>query len=127
LQVADELQRHANAALDTVAKLESRGNRELAATLADIEAMAWLGRYYGCKIRGATELALYRKTKKEAHQLAAIAQLTDAARHWDRYTASLTSRYKNPVWTNRVGTVDWKLLTAEVARDIEIARAPLRQ
>ncbi len=123
LQVAEQLHRHADAALGTVAKLDAHGNRELAATLADIEAMAWLGKYYGCKIRGATELALYRKTGKEVHQLAAIAQLTDAACHWDRYTALMGARYKNPMWTNRVGTVDWKIISAEVAHDVDIARA----
>jgi hypothetical protein len=28
----------------------------------------------------------------------------------------------HPLWTNRVGIVDWTELDAEVARDIEIAR-----
>ena len=28
----------------------------------------------------------------------------------------------NPIWTNRVGTVDWKLITEWVRQDIEIAR-----
>ncbi len=126
LQVAEQLHAHAGAALAAVAKMDPHENQELAATLADIEAMAWLGHYYGCKIRGATELALYRRTKNEVHQLAAIAQLTDAACHWDRYTALMRSRYKNPMWTNRVGNVDWTLLTAEVAHDIEIAREPVK-
>ena len=39
---------------------------ELAETLADIEAMAYLGEYYADKILGATDLAGYRKTKDSA-------------------------------------------------------------
>lgn len=122
LQVADRLHRHADAALAALAGLAAGDNRELRETLGDIRAMALLGKYYGCKIRGATELALYRKTGRAQHQQAAIAQLTQAAAHWADYTAQAAALYRNPLWTNRVGTVDWAELSAEVARDIEIAR-----
>ena len=30
--------------------------------------------------------------------------------------------YRNPLWTNRVGIVDWDEIDAEVKKDIEIAR-----
>ena len=122
LQVAESLHRHADAALAALAGLAAGDNRELRETLGDIRAMARLGKYYACKIRGATELALYRKTGTAAHQQAAVEQLTQAAAHWADYTAQAGSLYRNPLWTNRVGTVDWAELSAEVARDIEIAR-----
>lgn len=124
LQVAEQLDRHADAALAALKELPAGQNRELQETLGDIRAMALLGKYYAGKIRGATELALYRKSGATAHQQAAVEALTAAARQWEVYTAQAESLYKNPLWTNRVGTVDWTKLRAEVAHDIEIARAP---
>jgi hypothetical protein len=125
LQVADRILLHANAAVGN-----ERDNKrfayllspESAATLADIRAMARLGHYYAAKIRGATELALFRKTGQVVHQQAAVKQLTLAADHWNDYADQMTARYHSPLWTNRVGTVDWNELRGEVARDIEIAR-----
>lgn len=122
MQVAEKLDRHADVALAGLTGLAAGANQELRETLADIRAMALLGKYYGCKIRGATELALFRKTGRAEHQQAAIAQLTLAAAHWSDYTAQVAALYRNPLWTNRVGIVDWAELAVEVAKDIEIAR-----
>jgi hypothetical protein len=127
VQVADEIDRRADAVLgsiDSFAKHRAAKDAEYAATVDDLRIMATLGKYYAAKIRGATELALFRKTGLPAHQGKAVDHLTLAARHWARYIARSTANYRNPVWTNRVGIVDWKELTAEVARDIEIARTP---
>lgn len=121
-EVARQLDEHAGAALAGVAGLAGATERELRETLGDIRAMALLGRYYAAKIRGATELALYRRTGRPAHQETAIAELTAAAAHWNNYTAQAAALYRNPLWTNRVGTVDWGELRGEVARDIAIAR-----
>lgn len=122
LQVADKLHGHADAAMTGLAAIDAHGNEELDRTLDDVRAMALLGKYYACKIRGATEVALFRRTGDEAHRRVAVAQLTQAAKFWAQYTALLGQHYRNPLWTNRVGTVDWELLSAEVAKDIEIAR-----
>ena len=122
LQVAEKLSRHADAAMAALTDLNSGEDQELRKTLGDIRAMALLGHYYAGKIRGATELALFRQTGKPEHQQAAIEHLTAAASRWNDYTAQATALYRNPLWTNRVGTVDWNELRAEVARDIEIAR-----
>ncbi|HWA25805.1 MAG TPA: carbohydrate-binding family 6 protein [Lacunisphaera sp.] len=122
-QVADELAKEAGEAMRGLANLQSSENPELRATLDDIGAMAWLGRYYAAKIRGATELALFRRTGKPGHQSAAVAELTKAAEYWDRYTQAAALIARNPLWTNRVGIVDWNELRGEVARDIAIARA----
>jgi len=125
LVVVEQLHQHADAALAVSATLEAGANKELRQTLADIRAMALLGKYYAHKIHGATELALFRQTRDTAHQQAAIEQLTYAANYWEQYTTLAASLYKNPLWTNRVGTVDWSELRTEVARDIAIAREPL--
>lgn len=129
LQVADRLDAHASAALRGIETLGKRasvnGNAELADTLEDIRAMALLGRYYAAKIRGATALARYRASRDEAEQRDAVAQLTVAQGYWKDYTSRTGARYRNPLWTNRVGIVDWRELDAEVAADIAIAAAPL--
>jgi hypothetical protein len=80
------------------------------------------GKYYSDKIRGATELALFRACADGAHRERAIRSLPEAARTWRAYTRQASSRYRNPVWTNRVGSVDWAELTAEVDNDIAIVR-----
>jgi hypothetical protein len=89
--------------------------------LTDIRTMACLGKYYAHKIQGATELALFRKTQKEAHQNAAIRELNQAAGYWRLYVSTALGQYKNPLWMNRVGHCDWRKLFREVLRDIEIA------
>jgi hypothetical protein len=128
MQVAARIQENADAALEILAGINADGGSpELVATLGDIRAMAVLGRYYACKIRGATGLALFRKTGRPEHQQAAIIQLTEAAAHWDAYVAQVSAQYLSPHWTNRVGTVDWEELRGEVARDIEIARGAKAQ
>jgi hypothetical protein len=121
LGVAERIAGHSAAALAALPQLSSSpAGTELHKTLGDIRAMALLGEYYSAKIRGATELALFRATGDAAHQQHAVRALTDAAASWRNYTAQARAQYRNPVWTNRVGSVDWAKLTLEVDRDIEI-------
>lgn len=121
-QVAEKLHQCADAVLAGLAKLSAGSDRELQETLADIRAMALLGKYYAHKIQGATQLALFRKTGRAGYQEVAIAELTKAQEFWGQYTTLAASLYRNPMWTNRVGTVDWTKLRAEVAKDITIAQ-----
>lgn len=125
-QVAQRIDAHADAALEGLRSLtvRSRQSTDLGDTLSDIRAMALLGKYYAAKIRGATALELYRRTGQAARQENAIAELSAAQQHWSAYTQLASTKYKNPLWTNRVGYVDWKELNAEVAKDVEIARQP---
>ena len=135
LQVADRLDALSDSALATLDALplpsgpggaaqggSSRRAGELKKTLGDIRAMARLGKYYAAKIRGATELMFFRSTADATHQSRAVRALTDAASAWRAYTSQASAQYDNPVWTNRVGSVDWAELTAEVDNDIAIAR-----
>lgn len=125
-QVAARIDARADAALAALAALEKgvRADTELADTLADIRAMALLGKYYAAKIRGATALASFRLRREPAQQAEAVRQLTIAQDFWRDYTRRTGARYRNPLWTNRVGYVDWRELDAEVAADIAIAAAP---
>ena len=122
VQVAARLHEHATAALADLGRLEAGDDAELRQTLADIRAMAQLGEYYSNKIRGATALALFRRLGRPSDQQQAVAALTSAADSWAQYTVLARAAYKNPLWMNRVGNLDWTELTAEVARDIVIAR-----
>jgi hypothetical protein len=125
LDVAARIDQHAGAALAVSSMLSGPtgpGGAELRRTLGDIRAMARLGKYYAHKLRGATELALARARAGASHRERAIQSLTEAASAWRAYTALASTQYVNPVWTNRVGIVDWAELTAEVDKDIDIAR-----
>lgn len=128
IEVAQALDEHADAALRSIGTIERELAKrksvqtELRDTIDDIRAIAWLGKYYASKIRGATALALFRSGGAEAHRTTAVRELTNAADHWHRYVAQAKAAYKNPLWTNRVGYVDWSELTREVAKDITIAK-----
>jgi len=121
-EVAQQLHDQADKALRLLKELKAGDDWELTQTLADIETLAYLGHYYGHKIKGATELHLYRKTGEKQHQKTAIAELEEAAVSWRQYTANSNERYTNPVWYNRVGMVDWDEITEWVDGDIEIAK-----
>jgi hypothetical protein len=119
--VADLLDRHAQRALESLQRIPSAGSEELGRTLADIRIIANLGCYYADKIRGATELAIYRETEGEDAQTRAIAHLVEAARHWHAFASLAVQHHKNPLWTNRVGYVDWKQNYQDTLEDIRIA------
>jgi hypothetical protein len=123
-EIADSLDSAAGA---TLAALDALGqplsaDHELQATLRDCEALAWLGRYYAAKIRGACALALFDLSGDTFDQDAALRHLGDALAHWKRYAAIRDAQYV-PALYNRVGYVDVTALTDSVAADLEIARS----
>ncbi|MHC4680979.1 MAG: carbohydrate-binding protein [Planctomycetota bacterium] len=120
--VSSQIHAHADKALKILDGLAHGGDKELRRTLEDIKAMAYLGKYYAHKIRGATELALHRKTKDSAKQKAAVEELTKAAHYWRLYASTALGQYTNPLWTNRVGYCDWRDLYDEVLNDVKAVR-----
>ncbi len=120
-EVAAELDAQTTRGHSLVAELKAEPGTELARTLDDIRTMAHLGQYYADKIRGATRLELYRTLKESDDREQAIVYLAQAARHWADYAMSALKNHKNPLWTNRVGYVDWKLNYLRVLDDIRIA------
>ena len=121
LQLADELDQHVERASDILATISFPKQDELNRTRIDMAIVGHLGRYYADKIRGATALALFRETHETKYQQTAIQQLVDAARHWHDYASLALTHYKNPLWTNRVGYVDWKKNYEYALDDIRIA------
>ncbi len=121
VEVADQIHAHADKALAIIKGMNHNGNKELRLTLGDIQTIAYLGKYYGHKIKGSAELAVYRNNNNTANQQKAIQELQEAAKYWRLYVSTATSRYSNPLWTNRVGHCNWRKLMENVLHDIEIA------
>ena len=122
LQVAQKLHSYSDEALGIAETLTAENNKELAATLNDIQTMAYLGKYYAHKINGSANLALFRQTKDKKFQEESVNQLTMALQFWEKYTQTAMQQNINPLWTNRVGHVDWVKITEWVKQDIEIAK-----
>jgi hypothetical protein len=120
-EVADRLDRHAHGALEILDTLPPAEDRELRQTLADIRIVAKLGLYYADKIRGATQLALFRNSDDPQAQKRAVEHLVEAARHWHDYAEMALRHHRNPLWTNRVGYVDWRKNYQHALHDIRIA------
>ncbi len=123
LEIADALD---GAAAETLTSLDAlreaaKEDTELRKTVNDCEALAWLGRYYASKIRGACALALFDVNGNTFEQGAALRHLGDALAHWKRYAAIRDAHYV-PALYNRLGYVDVTALTGKVAADLEIAR-----
>lgn len=124
LQVAAELRGLADRAAKLASELRDGSkvrDKELTATLADIEAMSHLGRYYAAKILGAVELHAFRKSKGVQRQAAAVRHLSDAVKHWQAYAAIASAQYR-PQLLARTRTLDWNATLADVKKDVELAR-----
>jgi hypothetical protein len=124
MEVAETLDRLAQQSLSGVASLryQSRPDRELAATLTDMESVAYLGRYYADKIRGAADLAVYRADKnRRQHQLRAVQHFNKAAEEWETYARIASSQYK-PQLLSRTHYLDWWRILEEVKKEVELAK-----
>ncbi len=123
LEIADALDGAAAAAFAALDRLRDAASEDadLRKTVNDCEALAWLGRYYASKIRGACALALFDVNSDKREQEAALRHLGEAHSHWKRYAAVRDAHYV-PALYNRVGYVDVTALTEKVAADLDIAR-----
>lgn len=114
------------AAAETFAALaalreSAKQDTELQKTVNDCEALAWLGRYYAGKIRGACALALFDANGDKFEQDAALRHLDGALTHWKRYAVIRDAHYV-PALYNRLGHVDITALIEQVTADLGIAR-----
>jgi hypothetical protein len=108
LQVAENILKNADIALTWAEKQNLANSPELRITIDDIKTMAWLGKYYAHKIKAATYLAIFRESLQKEWQDKTIEELNVSAGYWRHYSTIALSNYLNPLWTNRVGHVDWK-------------------
>ena len=90
--------------------------------MTDMEAMAYLGRYYADKIRGAAELAVFRadSQRKTNHQRA-VDHLTNAVEEWETYTGVATKQY-HPQLFSRTYYMDWWKLLDDVKQEVETVK-----
>ncbi len=97
VQIAAQLHQQADKALSILKTLKPNENIEYNYTLKDIEAMAYLGKYYAYKIEGAVELQKYRviSRHKKENQMAAVEQLTQAGIYWKMYAELIKESYKS--------------------------------
>jgi len=119
LDVADLLSGHADAGLSRVERFSPGADKELRHTIGDIKAMAWLGRYYAEKIRGAVALYRHQKTGAPEEFARARQHLQLAASHWKMYADLWSAQYVGQVLT-RMGLtpVDIRAIQAFVDRDV---------
>ncbi len=129
MDVADNLDRLAQQTLAGVEKLryQSHPRKELAATLTDMESMAYLGRYYADKIRGAAELAVFMadKNRREHHQNA-VRHFTNAVDDWEAYARVASSQYK-PQLLSRSYYMDWWQILDEVKKEVELVKGNMTE
>ena len=125
MDVADKLDATAAQTLKGVKTLRrgTKGNKEMLATLADMEAIAYLGRYYADKIRGAADLAVFRADSKQTgHHRRAVAHLTNAVPEWETYAKLSAARYRQQLFS-RTHYMDWEKLLEDVKKEVEAVRA----
>ncbi len=123
-QVADQLDTYAARALALIPDLRAQAaeQAELTETLNDIEAMAYLGRYYADKMRGAAKLAAFRvTTQQKQFSDDAVAHLEDAVDEWKAYTAIVSSQYRSQLM-QRTSYMDWESILSEVEQEVETVR-----
>ncbi|MHC4313794.1 MAG: hypothetical protein ACYSW3_15155 [Planctomycetota bacterium] len=127
MEVSDKLDKLAKKTLDGVKALRktSRPSRELAATLTDMESMAYLGRYYADKMRGAADLAVFRADpKSKKYQVSTVRHLTNAVKEWETYARLATSQYR-PQLFSRTHYMDWVEILKEVKKEVEMVRTSM--
>jgi hypothetical protein len=121
LQVAENLDGYAATALIALPTLRKNvgDNVELKETLNDIESMAYLGRYYADKLRGAAKLAVFRAGNRRDEQYIdqAVVHLKDAVQEWKTYAAILTPQYKTSLLA-RTHFLDWNATLKEVEKEV---------
>lgn len=120
-QVADELEKYARLALSETDSLSGENNAELTETIGDIRAMAYLGIYYGAKIKGATCLKLFRESKEKKYKRMAIQHLEKSLNSWKEYSKILDAQYRK-MNISMHGIFDWDAIEQKVKEDINIAK-----
>lgn len=124
MEVAENLDEYANTTLAGLSALrqQAEGQEEFLSALLDMEAMAYLGRYYADKIRGAAELAVYRQdsSMKQAHERA-IQHFSDAVAEWEAYAKVATSQYK-PQLFSRSHYMDWWKILDDVRKELQTVK-----
>ncbi|MEO8063300.1 MAG: hypothetical protein ABI821_11195 [Pseudomonadota bacterium] len=132
LKLGELLERDCNEALRLVESIDTSGNTSLMYEIADVQVWAFLGLHLAEKLRGAIELATFRTEGGDQHRMAAIDHLDKALASWDEVIRITRPIYKDMKLTayngnsfdaNPNNLFHWARVRAEVAHDVDVARA----
>jgi hypothetical protein len=132
LELAEDLEKDGNRALELVESLRKRATRNVSTfdcEIEDVQAWAYLSLYFADKLRAGVALDIFRKTKAKAQQTKSIALLESAAGHWAKLVA-VTKQHYNPIpavqlsqsQNNPNAIFSWQRYSDQVKRDIQIAK-----
>ena len=128
LQIADTLLQNSRTSHELIPTIKkpSTNTAEFEETLADIEAMAYLGEYYAWKIKGTVAFYLYEATPHKSHKneyrQSALQYLNNARVAWKHYGDNSKSRYKTQLLARTV-ELDWDKIYDLTQQDIAIVEA----
>ncbi len=129
--LAEMLERDNREALRLIETVDAGHDAALGQELADIRIWAHLGLHLAAKVRGAVELATFRRTGESSRQAAAVAQLEVALAEWDRvveiarplYRDMKLTHYNHNFFTaNDDNLFHWARVRDAVAADVVVAR-----
>jgi hypothetical protein len=118
--VAGKLHQNAHNALSAINKIGQVRDQELMKIIEDIRSMAYLGMFYSYKIHAATNLHFFRETGTISYRDTAIKNLKASISYFKKYASNAMKISHNPLWTNRVGYVDWKKTMDWALHDLKI-------
>jgi hypothetical protein len=130
--LADRLEADCREALRLVSGIKPGDDLSLASEVADVRAWSHLGLHLAAKIRGAVALQTFRTTGDQTSKDQAVLQLRIALVEWDKVIAITDPIYRPMLLTHFTGQSSalnpdaefhWKFLRADVAKDVETARA----
>jgi hypothetical protein len=121
IDVASQLDIAGTTLLTGAERLEPNHNKELAATITDLKAMGYLGKYYANKVLGSTYLAMFRVNGNMGDKQKAVQTLEYALQMWRDYAFTAQINYR-PTLLARTQVLDWEAITKFVEEDIQIAK-----
>ena len=120
-EVAAKLEETSQTLLSGASTIGDHGNSELKQTLGDFKAMGYMAEYYVHKIRAAAYVSLYRYAGDEKNKAQGVAEAEAEVKSWMDYANAASAQYKPQLFA-RTQMLDWDALTAQVKRDVTIAR-----
>ncbi|MVM36591.1 hypothetical protein GO730_01110 [Spirosoma sp. HMF3257] len=130
--LADLLDADSKTVLQRVQQLRSSASPTLACELADLEAWAYLSRYFADKLRAAVALQTYRLSQDKSQQQKAITYLNQCLDHWRKVSEITASHYHEVPYTEGYLSKEnafkdsqrflWSNYQSQVERDIVLAR-----
>lgn len=136
LALAQQLETDSKRVLSRVETLKSTASPTLTCELADLEAWAYLSRYFADKLRAGVALATYRQNQDKTHQEQAISHLKACVNHWQKLSTITASHYHEVPYIEGYISKEnafkdaqrflWSNYLPQVERDITLAQAALQ-